>query len=456
MRPARLPRAYNPYQRAIKHDQSTDLRWKVLTDNFDIWASIVANGESRRENAMCYDGVDTLRYLAHAAEDRILVDGAVIRSAYGLSLGYGFMNWASKLLSVLRATKVDLLDFAHNLKRFQQLIPFGMDRVTQEFWQRQLKDCWATLPESELPTGCEALVLHEVLLGRSLQMVRDANGETAKLIALAHNDLVSESDGRLAAIREPSLAARGPATVMPIKVANFLHDLSLTEIGAPVCISIVRLESDRLHLLASGRNHEGEIRWLSEQINDEGESSIKGLSERLDRLKQTCREWLEPDENGRDELHVDWGTPFENLCLRLSGIAKKLSADCCWLMLAVDAELAALPWQDLFRRFWTGDTPVLVSLVPSFGWATLSHERECAYPVPDHDRDLSETVFNPLPRAVHSRVQSSAADAACPRTGHGQHTSENRPPTRIVREIVVSVASPPDAQIVPGNQNRLW
>jgi hypothetical protein len=340
---------------------------------------------------LAYDGVDTLKYLAHAANKRELADQAVIRAAYQLALNYGFMKWAGKLLGSLQATRKDLLDFAHHLKRFQQLIPFGLDRTTQELWQRQLKECWISLPDAELPKGSEPLVLHEVLLGRSLQMVRDADGVTARLIALSHHDLVSESDSRLAAIREPSLAEQGPATVMPIKVANFLHDLSRTEIGAPVCISIVRLESDRLHLLACGRNREGEVRWVSEQVNGEGETSVVGLSERLGRLKQTCSEWLEPDENGLAELHIDWGTPFENLCLRISAVAKDLSADCRWLMLAVDAELAALPWQDLFRRFWDGGTPVLVSLVPSFGWASLCHERECAYP-DDYRRELSTVI----------------------------------------------------------------
>jgi len=208
---------------------------------------------------------------------------------------------------------------------------------------------------------------------------------------LAFHELIGEADTRMAAIKEISLAAQGPATVMPIKVANLLHDLSRTQLGAPVCVSIVRLESDQLHLLGCGRDRKGEVRWISEQVNGEGETSVKGLSERLGRLKQTCREWLEPDENGLDELHIDWGTPFENLCLRISAIAKDLSADCRWVMLAVDAELAALPWQDLFRRFWDGGTPVLVSLVPSFGWATLCHERECAYP-DDYRRELSTVI----------------------------------------------------------------
>jgi hypothetical protein len=388
VRPARRPRMFDPFWRRIRDAQVNDTRWKALSDSFPVWSSIVAKGGNPEATALAYDGVDTLKYLAHAANKGELTNQAVIRAAYQLALDYGFMKWAGKLLGSLQATRQDLLDFAHHLKRFQQLMPFGMDRMTQELWQRQLKECWRSLPGAELPAGDEPLVLHEVLLGRSLQMLRDADGEAARLIALAHYDLVGESESRFAAIREPSLAAHGPATVMPIKVANLLKDLSRSEIGAPVCISIVRLESDRLHLLACGRNREGEVRWVSDTVNGEGETSVRGLSERLGRLQRACREWLEPDENGLDELHIDWGTPFENLCLRISAIAKSLSTDCRWLMLAVDAELAALPWQDLFRRFWNDDAPVLVSLVPSFGWAALSHERKCAYP-DDYRRELS-------------------------------------------------------------------
>jgi hypothetical protein len=380
-----------PYWRGIQGDQAINTSWKTLSDSYPVWSSIVANGGKPEASALSYDGVDTLKYLAHAANKGELTDQAVIRAAYQLALDYGFMKWAGKLLGSLQATRQDLLDFAHNLKRLQQLMPFGMDRITQELLQRQLKDCLLSLSDAELSYGEDLLVVHELLLGRSLQMIRNADGETARLLAQAHGDLISEAGGRLAAIREPSVTTKGPATVMPWKVEKFMHDLSHTEIGAPVCISIVRSESDQLHILACGRNREGDVRWVSELVNGEGKASVKGVAERLGRLKQTCREWLEPDENGLDELHVDWGTPFENLCLRISAIAKDLSADCRWVMLAVDAELAALPWQDLFRRFWEGGTPVLVSLVPSFGWASLCHERECTYP-DDYRRELSTVI----------------------------------------------------------------
>jgi len=116
IRPARWPRAYDPYQRAIKLDQSSDPRWRILSDNFNAWVSIVANGEAQREDALSYDGVDTLRYLAHAAEGKMLVEQVVVRAAYHLALRYGFMNWASKFLGALHVTKGDLLDFAQPSK----------------------------------------------------------------------------------------------------------------------------------------------------------------------------------------------------------------------------------------------------------------------------------------------------------------------------------------------------
>ena len=40
-------------------------------------------------------------------------------------------------------------------------------------------------------------------------------------------------------------------------------------------------------------------------------------------------------------------------------------------------------------------------------------QRPQSCPVRKHDHDLSETVFKPLPRTIHSRVRPSAADAAC-------------------------------------------
>lgn len=402
VQPPRDPRDCDPYFRGIQDDQANDPRWNTLSEKFQVWARILAVGCEPRITALDYDGVDTLKYIAHAAKNNHLTDQTVIRAAYQLTLHYGFMRWAGKLLDALQATQQDLLDFAHHLKRFQQLMPFGMDRKCQELWHQQLKNCWRLLPAAESPLPSEVLVLHEVLLGRSLQMVRAAEGNAASLIALAQNDLINESEGRIASIREPALAARGPATVIPSKVASFLHDLSRTGIGAPVCISIVQLEPDRLHLLACGRNPDGRVQWYSEQINGEGVCPISGLSERLDKLKRAYREWLQLDENGLDELHIDWGTPFENLCLRISAIARDLSADTRWLMLAVDAELAALPWQDLFRRFWDGDRSVLVSLVPSFGWAVTSHERKYAYPDDCH-RKLSTDV-------VQARLQAGLPD----------------------------------------------
>jgi hypothetical protein len=380
VRPARWPRDTDPYFRAIKFDQSNDLRWKAISNHFDIWASIVANGQELRDDALSYDGVDTLRYLAHAAEDKRLVAQDVIRAAYGLALDYGFMNWASKFLGALQATKGDLLDFAHHLKRFQQLMPFGIDRETQERWQNQLKECWRSLPDAELLRDSEALVAHEVLLGRSLQILRSASDETSEFIALSYHGLTSEADLRNAVWEDPALAAKGPATVMPQKVAGFLDDLSRTHLGAPLCVSIVQLDSDSLHLLVCGRNREGDLRWFSELTNGNVATSIAGLSERVSKLKQTYREWLEPDASGLAELYVDWGEPFRNLCLKISTIAKEMSVDCRWLMLSVGSELAALPLQDLFRQFWDDDEPILVSMVPSIGWAVLCHEGKSDYP----------------------------------------------------------------------------
>ena len=130
---------------------------------------------------------------------------------------------------------------------------------------------------------------------------------------------------------------------------------------------------------------------MAEQVNGEGKMSVKGLSERLNKLKQTCREWLELGESGLPELHVDWGTPFENLCSKISTIAKKMSVDSRWLMLSVDADLATLPWQDLFRRFWDSSEPILVSMVPSFGWAVLCHEGKRDYPF-HYRQELSGTM----------------------------------------------------------------
>src|SRR5207237_8036630 len=91
VRTARRPRMRDPFWRGIQGDQVNDPRWTTLSDNFPLWSGIVANGGNTEPNALAYDGVDTLKYLAHAAKKRELADQVVIRAAYQLSLDYGFM-----------------------------------------------------------------------------------------------------------------------------------------------------------------------------------------------------------------------------------------------------------------------------------------------------------------------------------------------------------------------------
>lgn len=60
-------------------------------------------------------------------------------------------------------------------------------------------------------------------------------------------------------------------------------------------------------------------------------------------------------------------------------------------MLALEQDLAELPWQDLVRRFWGGNKQVFVSLIPNIGWASRAYQDVEFFPKHSHNKtDLSE------------------------------------------------------------------
>jgi len=82
---------------------------------------------------------------------------------------------------------------------------------------------------------------------------------------------------------------------------------------------------------------------------------------------------------------------FRKLCEFLAGCVQRLNASCRWLMLAVETDLAELPWQDLVRRYWPGNERVFVSLIPNFGWASRSYKDMEAFPKTDENfKNLSD------------------------------------------------------------------
>ena len=251
VRPARNPRRCTPFWTRLIFERRVLREWIDLDAQFSVWHRWVNKLAPEAAKPGNYDAIDVLRHLAHAAEKRQLSDPATLRNAFALAQRYACTAWAAKLLGALGAhtTRKDLLNFAHHLKRVQQALPLGRDQDEQREWQDRLRAAWSRLAPGQMLSSADALVLHEVLLGRSLQLLRRIEPAAAKMIALRHNGLLPDSALPTAIGLEPAIATHAPAMLDVESLFPFLQAHRSHALGAPMCCSLVQIAEDRFHLL---------------------------------------------------------------------------------------------------------------------------------------------------------------------------------------------------------------
>jgi hypothetical protein len=371
-----------PYWWRLTSDQKNDQNWIVILEKYDEWKQFLPPREPYPD-ACFYNPIELFKFLTFAIAQGKYSNPTVARNAFRLALKYGWTGWADKLLGCFPATKKELLDFCLHLKQIQQACPFGIDEIEHKAWREVLKKCWISLQSDDSLNSEELLVVHEVLVGRTIELLRGKGAGGASVFAQKYNDLVSEEEIRATISDNTKAILPGIGTVDADKVINFLKTVSKSALGACACVSIVRLSEDKFSFLAVDESCKTPEKWIAVT------ESFPGLENELQLLKKTRNYWLKIGGNQKSPP-IDWGDQCRELCRFIATLVRSLNKNCRWLMFALEQDLAELPWQDLVRRFWSGKEQVFVSLIPNIGWACRSYDDLKSFPKnKDNKKDLS-------------------------------------------------------------------
>ena len=315
-------------------------------------------------------GAGHLRKVLDDAETGALVDPEIIRTAFQLCLRYGWVDDACVLLAVGRfsPSRVDLLDFAHNVKRALQVMPFGVNVNVLREWHRLLRIRW-----SMAVTGAavdEALVVHEVLLGRAASaIVASGRRGAAREFANRYYGQLSALEVRELVDKVPGARQHGPATATIETVNQFLESFKAKSFREPVCVSVVNLgDVWSILVVADGG------RWENERVNVDP-AGVSSLLDYAETLKASSRSWsIRAGLNG--SLVIPWGMNLMQLGKAIVRCVERVNSSAAWIVLAIEPSIAGLPWQNLMSSLGRGD--LLISIVPSITWASLGRATNAA------------------------------------------------------------------------------
>jgi len=290
-----------------------------------------------------------------------------MRNAIAISFKYGHVATAARILNLLADPSLDeLADLAHAMKRTSQIIPLGIDARQHTKWRGWLKTklagwpwmehSWHVLSQTDI---ANMLVLHEILVGRSLAILREAGDQEQRVLLQKQYAVLAESDLR-GLLEAGSIAgARGPATVNLDHAQNWLQKVghrNADGLGPPVCVWLAPIDESSIAVfLLAGGGVGTCCRW---QCGD----SIKESVSRL-------RMWLRSFASGSGVLPWD---SFADLGRLIVAQANVIQPGTRWLMLAPSVEIGDLPWQILFEDI---SSQFVVSVVPNLSWAVLADER---------------------------------------------------------------------------------
>lgn len=410
----------NPYWWRISQDQKYNRDWLIVLKSYPEWKQLLPTSGEPNADPCFYDPFGVFKSLSFAINEGAYSNPTVARCAFQLALKYGWTGLAEKLLAGFQPAKKEVLDFCHHLKRIQQACPFGIDDSDDQHpaWRRVLKTSWASLPSGDSLNSEERLAAHEVLVGRSVELLRWKGKTASPFLIKKFNDLASEEEIRAAIGNDGAVFSPGVGTINATKVIGLMRAVSGSAMGSCACVSIVRLPGDKLSFLAVDQSCGTPAKWVVET------KSFPGLEDELQALNDTRDDWLKIGDQTSFEPPIDWDEQCIKLCEFVSAMARRLNKDCQWLMLALEQDLAELPWQDLVRRFWGGNKPVFVSLIPNIGWAGRGYRDVESFPKHAHNKtDLSdEADFSEFRSQIESDLneKTSFIGSTAIYLGHGK------------------------------------
>jgi len=365
------PERVDPFDLRLAEQQKTDARWQEI---------------QRIEKSAFRDPFGALARVVDRRRE-LAGDGAALRAAFGLCLKYARLREAAQVAACLQLDKDELLDFAHSIKRALQLNLLAVDYDTHAEWRETLRASWTRLPNRATLSGDERLVLHEVLLGRYPSILRNAKSEVSRTLALKlYNRLDDEAVQELLDIG-PRAFQRGLATVTIHNLQRSLREMQVGSLGTPVCVSVVQLSDDSVSLIAVG----------PEAIEVE-EIPLSWIHAAPAEVRSSYGLWIARRGNRAPKLRIPWHSTLRKLRGAIIDLVRRIDRSCRWLALALEPDLASLPWTSLILEA-AGDR-LGISLVPSLSWFARANERaqdtETALQTPtlniSRERDLSEAA----------------------------------------------------------------
>jgi hypothetical protein len=184
--------------------------------------------------------------------------------------------------------------------------------------------------------------------------LRNANFEESQgLVRRMYNQLEDEDVTELLDVG-PRVFRRGAGTVSIERLQRLLKErMGRSDIGSPVCVSAVRLRDESVSLLAIG-SRGTEVDTIR----------FPGIRSAPDRIRSTYSLWLDPARKST-HLSIPWPKNLQELAGAIYRLATEVDPNCRWIALALQPDLASLPWSALLGLYIP---EVVVSLIPSLSW----------------------------------------------------------------------------------------
>jgi len=333
---------------------------RIVADQQDVsdWRSVLAKYPAKPENPM-----DPIGRVIYDANGGHLDDPALAQAAFNLCANrYRLPAASASLIKHFKPGKSDVMALIALMERATRAIPVGIDQHAQRQWQNTLRSVWLKMCQGARIYEEDVLLAHEVLLGRGVTVFRGSPNATtfARRFFGQFADDDDDEKSRDLLGSDFSLLRRAdigvPSDALKSRVEALIRGLA----GQVAFASLVSLTPTKWSLLLVGGNGIWHYDVIDIGRNDALNEGAEVMSD-----KAWGTPWFQPW----------WGnTPgLNDLAKALGQVIKDKYPSARYLELAVEPQLAPLPWNDLVRPIWRrlGIQPV-VALIPNLTWPLVA------------------------------------------------------------------------------------
>jgi len=354
-------------------------------------------------------GFKALQNIVRTHEEGGTIAEPTLRSAFRLNLRYGKVQSASKLLTGFPLRKDDVRCFISAVRQVVWMAPFGLDLTTHRSWQTSLRNVLVPSMLREEWSWGELSVIHETLVGMGQSIIRAVPESAKRLFALRFYGKLRETDVREITDDSQFAVARGPRELEKPDFLRTLTKLSGSSLGAPDIVSVVSIGERKEHF------------------------SVLALSRFADRRQRIVHipQVVEALTRFREQLinlsvisDVYWPSPLRTLAESIRAMIPDPPRKPHWLMLALEPELAGLPWQNLMMRL---EENTVVSLIPSIPWVLQEAGRAARIWPASAFETTDARDLEPLTRMISASRRTPNPKSVGIVAGHGTESASGIP-----------------------------